>query len=538
MAFLDKVVLPRNNLAKTPTATLSQNGFFSKIDYQPIEQKTIIEQPKELKFAGTLGTLAELQIDPLSLKAEPKKALSKAWEAIKTPVSEFFRKLSERAEGSYIGKVVSGNVPMSEFLGFSKPQEEPQKIDISKEIGQTLELTAGAGSVVFSPISAIFEGAKEIPVLGSVARLIELPFSAVGEGGAKLGGEIVDKLPISDEAKNNVKQGVEEIFALAGMLALGKLTHIGSKKYNELKIRFGEKDANTIVNKAVELAETKKAEVPIIKVPKKAPKTFLEKVEMPEVAKPVKKVGGVPEIPKGTWISDKSAPGFGVRGEVIGEGIIGKNIPAYKIRTPSGKITAIMKEDARIMGEAPIQPTIPKIEGEKPSKIALSIEERAIEKKLTEGFEGRAGYDPITIREQARLVNDLIKTDIEKAKRMIKGEEVIPENLRGGSLLVGLEEFALKKGDVNLLRELAKSPLVSETSRFGQEIRLLAERSPESPVKIIQDVIKTREIAIEKRTGKKPTDLKKTGINEIKTEIKKIASKRPTWEEFIKDITC
>src|SRR3990167_180818 len=71
------------------------------------------------------------------------------------------------------------------------------------------------------------------------------------------------------------------------------------------------------------------------------------------------KVGRTPEIPKGTWISDKSAPGFGVRGEIIGEGILGKDIPAYKIRTPSGKITAIMKEDARIMGEI-IPSEIPK----------------------------------------------------------------------------------------------------------------------------------------------------------------------------------
>ena len=99
MAFLDKVVLPRNNLAKTPTATLSQNGFFNKIDYQPEQIIKPVEQSKELLFKGTLGTLAELQVDPLSLKAEPKKALSRAWEAIKTPVSEFFRKLSEREKG-------------------------------------------------------------------------------------------------------------------------------------------------------------------------------------------------------------------------------------------------------------------------------------------------------------------------------------------------------------------------------------------------------------------------------------------------------
>jgi len=451
MAFLDKVVLPKS-LVK-PTITQTQSGFFSKIDFQPILTEQPIEKSKELLFRGTLGTLAELQIDPLSLKAEPKKAISSAWETLETSVSEGAKKIW----GFF-----------QEYDRF-KPTKEPSKV-----VGKAAEALAGVGGIVFSPISALFEGAKEIPVLGSVARLIELPFSAVGEGGAELGKEVVDKLPISDEAKDNVRQGVEEIFSLAGMLALGKITHTGSKKYNELKTRFGEKDANTIVNKAVELAETKKAGTPVAE----APKTFLEKAEMPEV-KPIEKVG-VPEA----------------------------------------------------------KPALPRVEGIKPSKIALSIEERAIEKKLTKGFEGKAGYDPITIKEQARLVSDLIKTDIERAKRMIKGEEVIPENLRGGSLLVGLEEFALKKNDVNLLRDLAKSPLVSETSRFGQEIRILAERSPESPVKIIQDVVKTRESTVETTTKKKVSQVKSETVKEIKTEIKKSVSKRPTWEQFIKEITC
>src|SRR3990167_79019 len=179
-----------------------------------------------------------------------------------------------------------------------------------------------------------------------------------------------------------------------------------------------------------------------------------------------------------------------------------------------------------------------KAQGEKPSKVGISIEERAIEKKLTEGFEGTAGFDPITIKEQARLVSELIAKDIEQAKRMVRGEESVPDNLRGASLITGLEEYALQKGDARLLRDLAKSPLTAETSRFAQELRILAERSPESPVKIIQDVAKVRETAIEKRTGKKVAKAKQEGISEIKAEIKKSASKRPTWEEFTKELTC
>jgi hypothetical protein len=121
---------------------------------------------------------------------------------------------------------------------------------------------------------------------------------------------------------------------------------------------------------------------------------------------------------------------------------------------------------------------------------------------------------------------------------MIRGEEPIPDNIRGGSLITGLEEYALKVSDIRLLRDLAKSPLTSETSRYAQELRVLAERSPESPVKIIQDVAKARIEKVEKRTGLKPEQVRKAEVSELKSEIRKAVSKRPTWEAFIKELTC
>lgn len=176
--------------------------------------------------------------------------------------------------------------------------------------------------------------------------------------------------------------------------------------------------------------------------------------------------------------------------------------------------------------------------GQKVSGVAASIESKAIEKGLTEGLNGLAGYDPVTIKEQARLASDLISSDLEKAKRMVRGEEPLPDNLRGAALIKGLEDYATNKGDVSLLQDLANSPLVAETSRHAQELRLLAERNPESPVKIMQDVKKAKETAFEKKTGKKVEIEKKTIVDEIKNEMKKSASKRPSWEEFIQTIQC
>lgn len=175
---------------------------------------------------------------------------------------------------------------------------------------------------------------------------------------------------------------------------------------------------------------------------------------------------------------------------------------------------------------------------QKTSGVASSIEAKAIEKGLTKDLGGLAGYDPITIKEQSRLVDELIKNNLEDAKSMIRGDKPLPDNLRGAALIKGLEDYAISKGDVSLLKDLADSPLVSETSRHAQELRLLAERNPESPVSIMKAVKDAREKAVEKKTNKKITEARKSVVDEIKKEIKANASKRPTWEAFIESIQC
>lgn len=175
---------------------------------------------------------------------------------------------------------------------------------------------------------------------------------------------------------------------------------------------------------------------------------------------------------------------------------------------------------------------------QKTSGVALSIEQNTIEKGLTKDLGGLAGYDPITIKEQSRLVAELMKSNLEDAKKMIKGEMNLPDNLRGAALIKGMEDYAISKGDISLLKDLADSPLVSETSRHAQELRLLAERNPESPVSIMKAVKDARERAVETKTGKKVSQQKKEIINEIKTEMKKNKPTRQSWESFIENIKC
>lgn len=183
-------------------------------------------------------------------------------------------------------------------------------------------------------------------------------------------------------------------------------------------------------------------------------------------------------------------------------------------------------------------PQVPKTEIPKgTSKVGASVEAKAIEKRLTEGFEGTAGYDAITVKDQARRVDELIKNNIAGARRIVRGESPLPAEIRGSALITGLEEEALKRGNAEMLRELANSPLASATSRSAQELRLLAERIPDSPVAIIQDITKTRLAAAERRVIGGTKKATASTVKAIKGEIEKVA-KKETWDSFVSTITC
>ena len=248
---LQQIITPETATISTPGTGSRLNLLLGKEVLPTIpEKETFLAKT----FPSTAEILEELKIAPLSLRANPKEAISSAWNTIKETIKQSAPKILNLITKSFF--------PAVGITGITT--KEP-----SKAIGEQLEATAAVGHLAFTPISALFEGANEIPVLGSVSRLISLPFVAVGEGGSAISGKIVDELPIPDKDKENIKQGVQEITALAAQLALGKITHIGGKKIKELKTKFGEKDGQTIADKAQEFAEQAKEPVP--EAPKIAP---------------------------------------------------------------------------------------------------------------------------------------------------------------------------------------------------------------------------------------------------------------------------
>jgi hypothetical protein len=177
----------------------------------------------------------------------------------------------------------------------------------------------------------------------------------------------------------------------------------------------------------------------------------------------------------------------------------------------------------------------------KTSKLAQGVEEKAIKKGLTQGFEGLPEYAKVNVADQAKAAGNLLKVDPERATRIALGHERPPEGLLPESAFVAVEKQAHKTGDVDLLRRLAtESTLSSEATGMGQRIRLLGERSPNSAVTGMRKVVEARKTAVETKLTKKGTTVNR----EISATVRQIRQSTPMkitrqdWHAFIEGIKC
>ena len=174
---------------------------------------------------------------------------------------------------------------------------------------------------------------------------------------------------------------------------------------------------------------------------------------------------------------------------------------------------------------------------EKPSKVARSIEQKAIEQGLTKGFEGLAGFDPITVKDQSRRASEVVKKRGETLE-ILRGVKPIPEGLRGAALITAVEERIKKNADAELAMELANSEITSETSKAAQELRLLAEREPDSIAARLKEIRDARRESFKKKNKRDPKKAVKSEAKKIKKELKKATPTRESWEEFVTNLTC
>lgn len=180
--------------------------------------------------------------------------------------------------------------------------------------------------------------------------------------------------------------------------------------------------------------------------------------------------------------------------------------------------------------ELPANQPEPKI-----AKASSDINKKIVEKGFQElSPEQQAQFNPITKKEQTQKVSELIGSDLEKSKRMAKGEEPIPNDINPQVLFNAVKNKALKELDVATLRDLASSPIAKERSLAAQSLSASGfDNGIVDPVKAMQDV----ELAREKASAKNAQPEKSRIVKEIKNEIKKVNTKE-NWDSFIKSLEC
>lgn len=164
----------------------------------------------------------------------------------------------------------------------------------------------------------------------------------------------------------------------------------------------------------------------------------------------------------------------------------------------------------------------------KTSKLALGVEQKAVEQKLINNLGGLPEYQQVSMKEQAQHATNLLAQEPERALSIALGKETPPAHILPESVFTAVEENALKNGDVETIRQLASSNLATEATAMGQRIRALGERNPNSPVETIKNIVRERTKAVGNKT--------KATVQEIRQKI--VKPKKEDWNSFVDSIIC
>ena len=126
--------------------------------------------------------------------------------------------------------------------------------------------------------------------------------------------------------------------------------------------------------------------------------------------------------------------------------------------------------------------------------LSQTTEAKAIANDLTKGIKNLPEYNVRKNQPQIDQASKIISEDLPRAVRIALGQEEAPNTILPGFIYKGLEDFAVRNGDIKLLRKLGQSPYLSEqATTAGQFIQSLRNQDPLSPVEAMKDIIKTRQ---------------------------------------------
>lgn len=198
---------------------------------------------------------------------------------------------------------------------------------------------------------------------------------------------------------------------------------------------------------------------------------------------------------------------------------------------------ALLDREAKPIPTPQVSSPLLKTDGKtKTSKLASGVEKQAITAKLTKSLGDLPQYSKMNMKEQAGHAIDLLQNDQQKAVDIALGKEAPPAHILPEAVYTAVENHALVTHDVDLLRALANSHLVSEATAMGQRIRALGERDSNSPVAAIKAVQDARVKAFEAKG-------KVSAAKAVTKEVQAIRAAKPkitkeTFSSFVDTLRC
>lgn len=432
---------------------------------------------------------------------------------------------------------------------FGNTLVHPQVTNTNFAVNAGVDLAQSGVSFIkafFTPVSDLFTKAASVPgPIGAVADGVNKLFSVAGVEGGDLMEGAVNAIPfVSQQTKDAITPIMKEIGSLGGQIILGKggdmaKTEIVAKTKALVTTIASDPTLNAHavaqptapkapgVGNEIRPTQTP-AEAPI--APTETPAAPTASPITPENPELLQSTPEVPTVPQGTPTGMEPAKPSGTPLEpATGTPIAQPTEPTpIAPKAISDGSTTIPTETANTAETPPVPTGV--------SSIGKSIEAKAVEAKLTQGFDKTAGYDKLTIKDQAERATKLLNTSLDDARAVVRGDKPLPEGLRGTALITAMEEHLKANPSAEVAHELANSPLVSKTSAAAQEMRLAAERMPDSLTAKFQEIKAAREAALEKKGGVKKAVKQMT--DDIQKEIRKQKVTPKTWSDFVEQIKC
>lgn len=415
---------------------------FLDSEQQGIKQGVARNLPGTLSemFASTVASVKDIVMNPLNVYNSPKEFAATLYDST---IKEVYH--TDKDEIQRVKNLFSDIGNKSKLT----------------TVEQGIKATTGAANVLFTPISAFFGAVNSIPLVGTVSKLVTLPFSLGADVGKVAFGKALDVMPVSQEVKTKLKDAVEEVGSLAGMLVVGgKLYEKGGevikRETPKLFKKFGETDAKVIIEKAQEKAqasvETPKPSTPFQLAHEKAQTTPIEtpKIEVPKTE---------------VKVEPKATTPFGqLHEQMQTEPLTKTPEPAsVKIEPKAGGPQISTPEPLKTQGEA--------ISGQiKGTDKNSEFTSRVFERMKVEHPEltGDLTVERMNLEKDAQKAVELVVKDKQKAYDIAMGKEK-SSDVTATATNIALAEQALKEGNNELYAKLITNRSLEQTRR-GQEI--------------------------------------------------------------------